>query len=64
MTSPQLPTESLKDLAEQKEKEWRDIQHLRLVLNSVLLIAKLGKIYHVFFSQDSQVMLHCAYDNL
>ena len=31
MTSAQLPTDSLKDLAEQKEKEWRDIQHLRLV---------------------------------
>jgi len=26
-----IPTESLKDLAEQKEKEWRELQHLRFV---------------------------------
>ncbi|KAI0229606.1 Coiled-coil domain-containing protein 57 [Lamellibrachia satsuma] len=35
-----LPTESLKDLAEQKEKEWRELQHLRVQSLEVALQEK------------------------
>ncbi|KAK2180134.1 hypothetical protein NP493_458g04063 [Ridgeia piscesae] len=35
-----IPTESLKDLAEQKEKEWRELQHLRVQSLEVALQEK------------------------